>query len=274
MRGGTAPVSALSCHRKRVALHRACFTVDLYTKAAFFRAAESSALFESQIVNRMENPATLPRAGLLADASDRTLRELAEIAQPVSYDKGAILMEQGEEGDSLYVVQSGRLEVSVVSSDGRKLLLEMFQRGDVIGEIALLDPGIRTATITAADDANLLRISRPDLIRAVELDPLLGLDIAAMAARRLRWVSQQLHEHVFLPLPQRLARKLLHLCKGSETVLAMSQSDLAEFVGATREAVSKTLSGWRTEGIVDLGRQKVILVDREALETLAQVDTI
>ena len=216
---------------------------------------------------------TLPRAGLLADASEETLSELAAIAHPMSLNKGQVLCEQGDDGDSLYVIRSGALEISVVSAEGRKFLLEVMHAGDVIGEIALLDPGKRTATVTALEASEIISISRGDLTRAVQEDPMLGLNIATMVARRVRWVSSQLHEQVFLPLPERLARKLLHLSRGEDT-LKISQNDLADFVGATRESVSKILSNWKHEGIVDLGRQKIILLDDEALQILSRTEMI
>ncbi len=216
---------------------------------------------------------TLPRAGLLADATDETLEELAAIATPLTLPKGEVLFEHGDEGDSLYVISSGSLEVSVVSSEGRKLVLDVMHAGDVLGEIALLDPGRRTAGIAALEKSELLSISRANLARAVEADPQLGLEIARMAARRLRWVSQQLHEQVFLPLPERLARKLIHLSRGEE-ILKMSQNDLADVVGATRESVSKILSQWRQEGIVDLGRQKVFLRDQAAIQALSRLEDV
>ncbi|MEO9897863.1 MAG: Crp/Fnr family transcriptional regulator [Paracoccaceae bacterium] len=224
-------------------------------------------------MSQRDRSVTLPRAGLLADASDETLEELAAIATPVTLAKGEVLFEHGDDGESLYVISSGSLEISVVSSEGRKLVLDVMHSGDVLGEIALLDPGRRTAGIAALERSELLSITRGNLVRAVDADPQLGLEIARMAARRLRWVSQQLHEQVFLPLPERLARKLIHLSRG-EDVLKMSQNDLADFVGATRESVSKILSQWRQEGIVDLGRQKVFLRDQAAIQALSRLEDV
>jgi CRP-like cAMP-binding protein len=103
---------------------------------------------------------------------------------------------------------------------------------------------------------------------------MLGLELARMAASRLRWVSQQLHEQVFLPLPARLARKLLHLAPEENTTLHMSQNELADFVGATREAVSKTLKHWEQDGVIALGRQKVTISDNSALKALSGIDLI
>ena len=196
------------------------------------------------------------------------------VATLQTLEPGDILCEQGEEGDTLYLIEEGTLEVSVLSSDGRKLFLDVMSEGGYVGEVALLDPGERTATLSARTKAKILCVSRQGLERAVEDNPQLGLELARMAASRLRWISQQLHEHVFLPLPARLARKLLHLTSETEPTLRMSQNELADFVGATREAVSKTLKHWEQDAFIKIGRQKVIIEDFEALRALSVTELI
>jgi CRP-like cAMP-binding protein len=216
----------------------------------------------------------LPRKGMFNEATDQTLAAIDAIAQQETLKPGNVLCEQGDDGDSMYFIEDGTLEVSVLSSEGRKLFLDVMNPGDYVGEIALLDPGPRTATLTARSSVRLLRISRNDLQLAIADDPMLGLELARMAASRLRWVSQQLHEQVFLPLPARLARKLLHLAPEENTTLHMSQNELADFVGATREAVSKTLKHWEQDGVIALGRQKVTISDNSALKALSGIDLI
>jgi CRP-like cAMP-binding protein len=218
----------------------------------------------------------LPRTGIFDDDAQQAFASIATFGTYQTLIAGDILFEQGDEGDTLYRIESGALEVSVLSSEGRKLFLELMLPGEFVGEIALLDPGTRTATITAREDTKLLRIARSDLVKANEANPQIGLDLAAIAARRLRWISQQLHEQVFLPLPARLARKILHLVHEDDAsaTLRMSQNELADFVGATREAVSKTLKGWELDEVIVLGRQKLTIRDREALYALSGLDLI
>lgn len=223
----------------------------------------------------LKRPITrLPRTGLFSGTNDRTMAAFEALARPQTLDAGEILFEQGDEGDSLYYVESGTLEVSVLSAEGRKLYLELMKPGDIFGEIALLSPGARTATITAREPCELARIARSYLVQSCLSDAELALEVAAIAGRRLRWISTQLHEQVFLPLPARLARKLLHLVSDEEPILRMSQNDLADFIGATREAVSKTLKHWEHDGVITLGRQKVIVDDFVALKALSDIDLI
>lgn len=216
----------------------------------------------------------LPRTGFFDSASDKTMAAFDALATAQTLNSGDVLCEQGEQGDTLYLIEEGTLEVSVLSSEGRKLFLDVMNAGDYVGEIALLDPGERTATISARTTTQVLCISRNDLEAASDENPFLGLELARMAARRLRWISQQLHEQVFLPLPARLARKLLHLASEEKSTLRMSQNELADFVGATREAVSKTLKHWEQDEVIKLGRQKVKVQDFEALRALSGIDLI
>jgi CRP-like cAMP-binding protein len=223
-----------------------------------------------------ERPKT-PRIGFLSDAPGTLSRSLRALAKPVVIEAGAILFEQGDAGDAMFAIETGALEISVVSASGRKLALDVLRAGDVLGEIALFDEGPRTATVTALEPSRLGRILSGDVYAAMARDPELARDMMRLAGRQFRRVNAQLHEQVFLPLAVRLARKLLHLTdRGGRPTdrLAMPQSDLAEFVGTTRESVSKVLSGWRREGIVEISRSALILRDREALRTIAAPDVL
>ncbi len=217
-------------------------------------------------------PTVFPATGFLADSSDELKEVLGELARRIVLDKGDVLFSEGDQFDALYAVMSGGVEVSVLSGEGRKLSLDMMRPGALFGEIALFDPGPRTATLNAAEPSSLLQVRNQDVLRALRERPEVAIDLIALAGRRMRWMNQQLHEQVFLPMPTRLARKILYLTPekpGKPGTLALSQSELAEFVGATREAVSKTLSSWRKQNIVELSRGGLTLLDRQALRALA-----
>lgn len=212
----------------------------------------------------------LTSTGFLSSASDALRAAVAALATEVRLDPGEVLFEQGDEGDALFAITHGALEISVVSLDGRKLSLDVLKPGDILGEIAFFDPGARTATATALEATKLLRIRNRDMTRAIRENPELGIDMIHLAGRRMRWMNSQLSDQVFLPLSVRLARKLIYLTADGTETLRMSKSDLAEFMGTTREAVSKTLGDWKRAGIVDAPRGALTIVDRAALEALAQ----
>lgn len=220
---------------------------------------------------------TLPKTGFLAHASKDLSELMASVATEVSLDEGEVLFEQGDIGDTLYAIVSGSLEFSVLSREGRKLSLDVMRPGALFGEIALFDPGTRTATVTALEPTRLRGVKNADMLRAIRKAPDLGIDMIQLAGERMRWMSSQLNEQVFLPMPARLARKILYLTvDGSRqlTILPLSQSELAEFVGATREAVSKTLSLWKRAGVIEASRGGVRVLDRDALQVMADLHQI
>ncbi len=218
-----------------------------------------------------------PNSGFLAEASDRLKAMLTAQATEISLNDGETLFEQGDEGNALYAILEGTLEVSFLAMSGRKLTLTLMRPGEIFGEIALFDNGPRTATISAAEPSRVLRVLRNDVLRQIRQHPDLAEDMIRLAGLRMRWMGSQLNEQVFLPMPIRLARKLLHLSELQDNPadrITLSQSELAEFVGATREAVSKTISTWKRDNIVQASRGGVLIQDFDALQELAESDLI
>lgn len=217
----------------------------------------------------------LPDTGFLSGASGPLRRMLESQSTEVRLRQGETLFEQGDAGDALYAIIEGALEFSILSASGRKLSLDMMRPGAVFGEIALFDPGERTATAIAAEPSRLRRVRSRDVMAQIRQHPDLAADLLRLAGQRMRWMNAQLNEQVFLPMPVRLARKLIYLAPESgDGRVALSQAELAEFVGATREAVSKTLAAWKRSGLVGISRGGVEILDRAELTLLADPDLI
>lgn len=220
---------------------------------------------------------SLPETGFLAEASERLKVMLEEEAIEARLGSGDMLFQHGDTGDALYVILQGTLEFSILSMSGRKLSLDLMGPGSVFGEIALFDPGPRTATVTATEPCRVLKVQNADVMRQVRRDPELAVDLIRLAGQRMRWMGLQINEQVFLPVPTRLARKLLHLAPlqgDSQNSVSLSQSELAEYVGATREAVSKTISAWKKQGVIKATRGGLEILDFDALDALADPDQI
>jgi CRP-like cAMP-binding protein len=218
----------------------------------------------------------LPDAGFLKAASGELRGVLDRLSREVRLARQEVLFSEGDEGDALYIIVSGVIEISKVWEDGRRLGLELMRPGAVFGEIALFDPGPRTATAMALEASTLVAVRNSDLMAELRREPRLALELLQLAGSRMRLMNGQLHEYVFLALPARLARKLLHLTAGTAqpgAAFRLSQTDLADFTGATREAVSKCLSGWKQEGLVETGRGSLRVLDRPALERIAGLET-
>ena len=215
--------------------------------------------------------------GFLAESSPALKEMMAALATEKALNAGQVLFEHGDPGDTFYAILEGALEFSVISTDGRKLSLDVMHPGALFGEIALFDPGPRTATVIALERSRVLGIRNADAMAALRTSPDFGIDMLRLAGKRMRWMGFQLSEQVFLPLPARLAKKVLHLTAhitDPEPMLILSQSELAEFAGASREAVSKIISRWRRSGIVSASRGGLRLLNREALVALAEIDDI
>jgi CRP-like cAMP-binding protein len=212
-----------------------------------------------------------PEKSGLFSASPEMRAMIEKVAVKVTLSSGSSLFTKGDESDSFYILDQGEIEISVTSADGKKLSLEILTPPEVFGEIGLF-AGRRTADATTLSPTRLRRVRRNDLLAAIRTEPDLALQIIDLLCIRLRSVSDKLEERAFLPLPSRLARRLLHLAdkySANGGVIPMSQADLADFVGATREAVAKTLAVWKQRGWIGLSRGAVDIRDRTALEVIA-----
>lgn len=184
---------------------------------------------------------------------------------------GEHLFDEGQEVDDVYVIQSGALHIGVSSARGRMLTVDVLQAGEVLAEVAL-SGGNRTVTVTALKTSVLQHMWRPYIMAAMRANPELALEFINLLCDRLRSVNGRLEERAFLPLRARLAKRLLYLCDkvgDADGAVAASQAELANHIGATREAVARTLGEWRSCGWVALSRQSVRILDHHALEAAA-----
>ncbi len=212
-----------------------------------------------------------PRPSITAAASPALRAAIERAAVPVTLEPGRVLFNQDDAADALYILDQGEIEISVLSPGGRKLGLEIITPGEIFGEIGLF-AGRRTASATALGPARLRRVRRADLLAAIKSEPDLALQFIDILCERLRIISEKLEDRWFLPLATRLARRLLHLAEKLEAAngrIPVSQTDLADFAGATRESVARTLALWRGQGWVKLSRGAIQILNRTALEALA-----
>ena len=126
-----------------------------------------------------------PDSGFLSHASDELMSVLKSVSSEIQLSAGQVLFEQGDEGDALYAILNGALEFSVLSEDGRKLSMDVMREGALFGEIALFDPGVRTATATALEPSRLARVRNADVLKGVHETPGLAVDLIRLAGMRL-----------------------------------------------------------------------------------------
>lgn len=235
-----------------------------------------------------ESPATVPldrreqllRGHYLFRTLDADLlRNVARLTRVLHLATGQVLFHKGDEGDALFGVIEGAIRIYVASAEGRELTLALLEAGDVFGEIALLDGLPRTASASAAAPTTLISIPRAPFVELFERERRLPPHIIEVLCERLRAVNEDLSDVVFLDLRARLAKKLLalgvahgrHTAEGIRIELRMSQSELAQMLGVTREAVNKQLHALTREGLVRQERGQILLLDRERLVKLARL---
>jgi|APEBP8051073178_1049388.scaffolds.fasta_scaffold00006_173 CRP-like cAMP-binding protein len=199
---------------------------------------------------------------------------VSRVATRIVLPTGAVLFQKGDPAESFYLLDEGQIEISVMSAGGKKLSLEVMAAPDAFGEIGMF-AGVRSADARAISDCRLMVARRSDLMPLIRAEPSIALLMIELLCARLHSVNEKLEERSFLPLPTRLARRLLHLSEkydGAEGAIPLSQAELADFAGATREAVAKTLAQWRSQGWIDLSRGALRLANRGALEAVAAQD--
>jgi CRP/FNR family transcriptional regulator, cyclic AMP receptor protein len=197
-------------------------------------------------------------------------------ALPVTLKKSVAVFEKGDASSSMYIVQSGRLEISMVSQMGRKIVLNQIAPGQCIGEIGMLDTLPRTASAIAVENSKLLSVSRKVFLEAVEKSPQLAINLMEVLCERLRWVSDSVEEYALHSLDLRLARRLLVMemnFSDEHGFINITQTDLADFAGATRESVNKLLMQWKGDGLIEVSRGKILVLDRDRLGLFAHGET-
>lgn len=186
---------------------------------------------------------------------------------PRHYEKGALVFDQGDFDDRLFILDSGLLEVSVVSERGKKLALNQLRPHSLFGEIALFDPGARTARVEALEPSDVRSLSKSELLAAIRSSPEILPELLSLTGKRMRWISSQVEAQVFQSPAERLADKILYLMD-DENRVQMSQGQLADYVGVSREVVSRLLADWQRKGIVKVSRGAIETLDEEALQSI------
>ncbi|QLG88405.1 Crp/Fnr family transcriptional regulator [Chitinibacter bivalviorum] len=203
----------------------------------------------------MDKAKLLSGSSLFCELSYAELAELAQHAQSRLVRAKQIVLAQGERSDEMYAVLHGRLKVMRSNTEGRELTLAILEAGEVFGELAMLDGGPRTATIEALEDCELLVLQRAMVDQYLNAHPRVMRSMIQTLCERLRSADELVQDTLFLPLPQRLAKVLRQLAQnhgettneGIRIDLKLTQQELANFVGATRESVNKQLSAWEAQ---------------------------
>ncbi|MGL5817823.1 MAG: Crp/Fnr family transcriptional regulator [Phycicoccus sp.] len=218
------------------------------------------------------------RAPLFAPLDAQAAETLIASMSPARLERGDILFHEGDQGDRLYVIGEGKIKLGRSSSDGRENLLAILGPGEMFGELSLFDPGPRTATATAVAEAQVVSMGQDQLRAFLGAHPDVALTLLAALARRLRRTNEVLADLVFTDVPGRVAKALLDLAsrfgrpveEGLMVAHDLTQEELAQLVGASRETVNKALADFAGRGWLRLEARAVLLLDVERLRRRAR----
>ncbi len=215
---------------------------------------------------------------LFSKLSPKQIDRLAACIVGKSVARGTSICAKGDPGSSLFVVCQGTVKISVPSADGHDAVLNLIGKGDVFGEIALLDGRPRTADVVAITDCELFVIERRDFLPLVKEEPEIALKMIEILCAKLRRTTEQAENLMFLHLPGRLAKALLRLSDGDERScerkVAVTQKDLGNIIGMSRESTNRQLRIWEEQGWVRLERGGIVILSAtKALERIAESDS-
>jgi len=223
----------------------------------------------------------LRRSVIFRDAPAELLARGVAASRVRRLPKGQTLFQQGDEGDALYGVLSGHMRIFIEGRDGRQLSINFMEPGDIFGEIALMDGLPRTASADAVEDCELMSLDREAFEDLLEREPRLARRVIELLCERIRTDTVRLSEYAFLDLRARLAKKLhdLAISHGLETDhglrlgIKLSQSDLAQTLGVTRETVNKQIQAWTRIGLLRNEQGRITIRDMARLKEQFEADS-
>lgn len=219
-----------------------------------------------------EFAAILKMNPMFAELDAPELQRISGLCHTRHLAAGEVLFRKGDDGDALFGVRRGQIRIETGASDGARLTLNFLAPGDLFGEVAVLDGQSRTADATAGEPTELFVLRREDILAHLEREPRVAIKLIELLCRRIRWMSERMEESVLQPLSVRLARRLCALASDFGAEVHISQEQLGVFVGAARESVNRQLQQWRKDGILDLQRGRVLLLNMTKLSAVARND--
>ena len=215
----------------------------------------------------------LARAGIFQGVAPDAVAALVRQLEPVTFRRGEVVFTEGEPGDTLYIITAGKVKIGRKSVDGRDSLITLMGPSDMFGELAIFDPGPRTSTVTALTELKTVVMGRSVLRSWIADRPENAGQLLRVVARRLRRTNDNLSDLIFTDVPGRVAKQLLYLAQrfGSRDGSALrvdhelTQEEIAQLVGSSRETVNKALSDFAQRGWIRVQGRSILIDNAERL---------
>ncbi len=209
---------------------------------------------------------------LFRDLSERNMAELDRFTTHTTVPRGRVFYRPEDVGEVLFLLKQGRVQLYRISPEGKKLVIATLAPGAIFGEMALLGQQMHSAFAEALDDCQIVVISRSGLERLIRNDPTVGLRILEITGRRLTDAEARLEDMAFKGIPARLASLLLRLAadQAANEITGLTHQDLAETIGTYRETATQVLNDMKSVGLIEIGRKRILILDVEKLQALAE----
>jgi CRP/FNR family cyclic AMP-dependent transcriptional regulator len=212
-------------------------------------------------------------AALFDGLTDSELSALADCLGRRTFGRGVFIYHKDSPGQVLYIIESGRVRLFIISDAGQEISTNLFGPGEVFGELAALDGRPRATGAVAVETTVVLTLRREDLLRCLTTCPRLAENLIDVLTGRLRYAMRGIEDLSYLDVNGRVAARLLDLTGRSsvhggdaELDLQLTQSELASWVAASRESVNKVLAFFRSKGLIVLDGTRITILDRRGLE--------
>jgi CRP/FNR family transcriptional regulator, cyclic AMP receptor protein len=220
----------------------------------------------------------LKETPLFEELSDEDATALRAAIINVHLNRGERLFSEGDDGDKLYIILEGKIKLTKAAPDGRENLLSVHGPGEMFGELSLFDPIPRTSSATAVTSARLAGIAHDEMRTWLSSRPEVAMHLLQALAQRLRRINDVKADLVFTDVPGRVAKALLDLAdrfgvmtpEGVQVNHDLTQEELAQLVGASRETVNKALADFTARGWIQLAAKSVLVTDTDRLRKRAR----
>lgn len=214
----------------------------------------------------------LQMVDIFQDLTESEIEEIDRATTMSTCRRGKIFYMPEDTSEVLFLLKEGKVQLYRISPDGKKLVIATVGPGTVFGEMALIGQGMHNTFAEATEDCVLLVMSREDVERLLVTKPKVALRIFEALGSRLKETEARLEEIAFKGIPARLASLLLQLAeeRGSNTISGLTHQDLGEQIGTYRETTTQTLNTFRADGLIEIGRKRITILDREGLQRIAE----
>lgn len=228
-------------------------------------------------IDQTQKASILGRSFIFEALDQPARRELASLARTRCVKAGETIFSAGGPGYSMMAVAEGIVRICLLTPAGREIVLAEIASGGVFGEIALLDGGERSADARALTNCKLVVLERRAFLPVLKRDPMLAIRLIETLCARVRRSDERMVELALLDLPSRLAKAILRASEHASgnsayaaPKLSLSQTELANMIGSSRENVNRCLRKWQGSNLIDLRDGWLVILDRDGLVSIAK----